>query len=220
MGYNRVRWHSPPAAMFAHLLSIVRLVLAAVGAFVLIVTFTPLVPWAALRLSCNWTDSDGDVLIVLGGDTIIASGFPSGKFIGEHTYRRALAAVYAWRAGHFRYLLLSGADIGQTVKPLLVASGIPEAAILSENQSTSTRENALYAKPILAGLSGRFVLLTSDYHMFRAARSFAHEHIPVVTRPCPDLSKTSRPLAYRVPAFWTLSGELVKIVYYWSRGWI
>ena len=188
--------------MFARLLSIVRLALAAVGAFVLVVTFTPLVPWTALRLSSNWTDSDGDVLIVLGGDTITASGFPSGKFIGEHTYRRALAAVYAWRAGHFRYLLLCGADIGQTVKPLLVASGIPEAAILSENQSTSTRENALFAKPILA------------------ARSFAHEHIPVVTRPCPDLSKTSRPLAYRVPAFWTLSDELVKIVYYWSRGWI
>jgi len=66
----------PPAAMFARLLSIVRLALAAVGAFLLIVTFTPLVPWTALRLSANWTDSDGDVLIVLGGDAITSSGFP------------------------------------------------------------------------------------------------------------------------------------------------
>lgn len=206
--------------MFARLLSIVRLALAAVGAVLLIVTLTPLVPWTALRLSSSWTDSDGDVLIVLGGDSITASGFPSGKFVGERTYWRALAAVYAWRAGHFRYLLLCGADMGQTVKPLLVASGIPEQAILSENQSTSTHENALFAKPILAGLSGRFVLLTSDYHMFRAARCFAHERIPVVTRPCPDIGKTSRPLTYRVPAFWTLSEELVKIVYYRSRGWI
>jgi len=206
--------------MFARLLSIVRLALAAVGAFVLVVTFTPLVPWTAFQLSSHWTDSDGDVLIVLGGDTITARGFPSAKFVGERTYWRALAAVYAWRGGHFRHLLLCGADIGQTVKPILVASGVPEAAILSENQSTSTHENALFAKPILAGLPGRLVLLTSDYHMFRAARCFAHEHISVVTRPCPDLSKTSRPLGYRVPAFWTLSGELVKIVYYWSRGWI
>ena len=190
------------------------------GAFLLIVTFTPLVPWTALRLSANWTDSDGDVLIVLGGDAITSSGFPSGKFVGEETYRRVLAAVYAWRTGHFHYLLLCGADIGLTVRPLLLASGIPESAILSEDQSTSTHENALFAKPILAGLSGRFVLLTSDYHMFRAARCFAHEHIQVVTRPCPDLSKNSRALAYRVPAFWTLSGELVKIVYYWRRGWI
>ncbi len=206
--------------MTARLLFWVRLTLMASGALLLLVTFTPIVPWTALRLSSRWTDSDGDVLIVLGESTITYEGFPSGKIIGEGTYWRALSAVYAWRKGHFRNLLLCGADTGQTVKPLLIAYGIPEQAIVVENRSTSTHENALFAKPILAGRPGRFVLLTSDYHMFRAARCFAHEGIPVLTRPFPDVIKRSNSLAFRWEGFWIASVEIGKIAYYRVRGWI
>jgi len=206
--------------MLAHLLSPIRLALTAAGALLLAVTFTPVVPWTALRLSSNWTDSDGDVLIVLGGSTIAYQGFPSGRIIGESTYWRVLSAVYAWRTGHFRNLLLCGADMAETAKPLLITYGVPEQAILVEPRSTSTRENALFAKPILAGLSGRFVLLTSDYHMFRAAHCFAHEGIPVFTRPFPDVINRSRSRVFRWQGFWIVSTEIVKIAYYRTRGWI
>jgi uncharacterized SAM-binding protein YcdF (DUF218 family) len=206
--------------MLARLLSLVRLTLMAAGALLLTVTFTPIVPWTALRLSSNWTDADGDVLIVLGGSTITYPGFPSGRIIGESTYWRALSAVYVWRTGHFRNLLLCGADTEQTVKPLLIAYGIPEQAILVENRSTSTHENALFAKPILASRSGRFVLLTSDYHMFRAARCFARAGISVYSRPFPDVIKRSDSLMFRWQGFGLLSSELVRIAYYGLRGWI
>ena len=206
--------------MPARLLFLIRFTLATAGALLLAVTFTPLVPWTALRLSSDWTDSDGDVLIVLGGSTISHRDFPSGRVVGYDTYWRVLAAVYAWRTGHFRSLLLCGAGLADSARPLLLAYGVPDGAILVEDRSTSTRENAIFARPILARLPGRFVLLTSDYHMFRAARCFAHERIPVATRPFPDVAKRSNSLTFRWQGFWIVSTELGKIAYYRIRGWI
>ena len=175
--------------MFVRLLSLLRNAAAAVGALALIVTFTPLVPWTTARLTADWTDSDRNVLILLiaSGDP----GLPAGRFIGIDTYWRTAYALDAWRSGHFHTILVCGKGSAETIKPLLVAYGVPESAILVENRSTSTHESAAFAKPILAGLSGPFVLMTSDFHMLRASRCFAHEKIPVATRPIPDILKRS-----------------------------
>jgi uncharacterized SAM-binding protein YcdF (DUF218 family) len=97
---------------------------------------------------------------------------------------------------------------------------VPESAILVENRSRSTRESALFVKPIVAGAPLPLVLLTSDFHMFRASRCFAHQGIPVVPRPIPDVLKRSRHIVSRWQCFWTVSGELGKVVYYKLRGWI
>jgi uncharacterized SAM-binding protein YcdF (DUF218 family) len=204
--------------MLRRLLSLLRNAAAAVGALALIVTFTPLVPWTAERLSADWTDSDGNVLILLiaTGDP----GLPGGSFIGIETYWRTAYALDAWRRGHFRTILACGKGSAETIKPLLIAYGVPESAILAEDRSTSTHESAAFAKPLLAGLSGPFVLLTSDFHMLRASRCFAHEKIPVATRPIPDILKRSRSLPLRWECFWTLVEEIGKLGYYWVRGWL
>ena len=195
--------------------------LAALGALMALVTLTPLVQWTTGKLVVDWTDSDGDVLIVLCGGYI--DGAPAlsvAPVIGPDTYWRAVYAADAWRRGHFRTMLVSGIGSEETVKPFLIVMGVPEAAIVTENRSISTHQNALFAKPILAGLSGRFVLLTSDYHMYRAARCFTREKIPIVTRPIPDLLKRCRTLTNRWNGFLEISGEFVKIAYYKARGWI
>jgi uncharacterized SAM-binding protein YcdF (DUF218 family) len=192
----------------------------AAGALILLVTFTPLVPWAGRQLSATWTDTDRGVLIVLAGDTITFSGPEPNHAIGQGSYWRAIDAIWVWRHGHFRTVLLSGLHSRETIKPLLVASGIPENAILVEDRSSSTRENALFVKPVLAGLPGPFVLLTSDYHTYRASRCFAKAGIPVETLPAPDLLKRSNTLVLRWQAFWDLGTEFVKIAYYRVKGWI
>ena len=207
-------------AMIRRLPQLVRITLMAAGGLLFLITFTPVVPWTAAHLTANWSDSDGDVLIVLGGSTVTAPGFPAGKILGESSYWRALHAVQAWRLGHFQTILLVGKDSGETIGPLLIAYGVPGSTIIVENRSTNTHENALLAKPILARFHGRFVLLTSDYHMLRASRCFAREGIPVITRPFPDVLKRSNSLAFRWQGFWLVSGELVSIVYYWTRDWI
>src|ERR1019366_8434273 len=165
-----------------------------------------------------WNDSNGDVLVLLGSSTVTYEG--SSVVLGEDTYWRVVYAIYVWRQGHFRTMLLCGERSDESVKPFLVANGVPESAILVENRSRSTHENALFAKPILAGLSGHFVLLTSDYHTFRASRCFAHEGIAVTTRPCPDLLKRAASVELRWNCFWTLVRELCKIGYYRAHGWI
>jgi uncharacterized SAM-binding protein YcdF (DUF218 family) len=190
------------------------------GALILLITFTPLVPWAGRQLSATWTDTDRGVLILLGAGTVTYPGPEPNQVIGANSYWRAIDAIYVWRHGHFHTLLVAGAHSGETIKPLLITYGIPENAILVEDRSTSTRENVLFSKPILAGLSGPFVLVTSDYHMFRASRCFAKEKIHVETLPAPDLLKRSNTLLLRWQAFWDLAAEFVKIAYYRVRGWI
>lgn len=192
----------------------------AAGALILLVTFTPLVPWTGRQLSATWTDTDRGVLIVLAGDTVTFSGPEHNQAIGQGSYWRAIDAIWVWRRGHFRTILLSGLHSGETIKPLLVANGIPESAIVVEDRSASTHENALFVKPVLAGLSGPFVLLTSDYHTYRAGRCFAKERIPVEVLPAPDLLKRSNTLVLRWQGFWELATEFVKIGYYRVKGWI
>ena len=204
--------------MLGRLFSLLRNAAAAVGALALIVAFTPLVPWTAARLTADWTDADRDVLILLSGSG--DPGLPAGEFIGLSTYWRTAYALDAWRSGHFRTLLVCGEGGADTVKRLLVAYGVPASAVLVENRSKSTHENAAFAKPILSGLSGRFVLMTSDYHMLRASRCFAHEKIPVATRPIPDILKRSRSLRQRWECSWILAEEIGKLGYYWVRGWL
>lgn len=192
----------------------------AIGALALVVTFTPVVQWGAQGLSSPWRDGQGDVLVLLTGSESSNPGYPSGMVVGTNTYWRVLHAIYMWRAGSFRTLVVCGVGSEVAVKPLLLAYGIPGAAIVTENRSTSTHENALFVKPILAGLSGRFVLVTSDYHTYRASRCFARAGIPVVMQAAPDVLMRSNSLVYRWQGFWTLMTEYAKIGYYRIRGWI
>jgi uncharacterized SAM-binding protein YcdF (DUF218 family) len=97
---------------------------------------------------------------------------------------------------------------------------VPESAILAEPRATSTRENALYTKELLQGGGGRLVLLTSDYHSYRATRTFRKVGLNVTTRPVPDVGKRATRVLNRWPGFVELCVETVKIGYYKMRGWM
>jgi uncharacterized SAM-binding protein YcdF (DUF218 family) len=192
----------------------------AVGVMVLVIQFTPLDEWAAWPLGSSWTSTDHGVLIVLSGSTTELPGPPPNLMFGQNTYWRAIHAIVAWRHGHFSKLLVTGSGTEESVKPLLIAAGIPESAILIENRANSTHENALFTKPILAGLPGPYVLVTSDYHMYRASRCFKHENIPVETLPAPDYFKRVSNPVDRWPLFCGVAIEYTSIAYYRWRGWI
>jgi uncharacterized SAM-binding protein YcdF (DUF218 family) len=186
-----------------------------------IVAFTPFAPWYARILAGNWTDSDGDVLIVLGAD-----GEPDG-LVGGYSYWRCVYAVRAWREGHFQRIVVSGGPIegspytiASTMRDFLVSSGVPKQAVFLEDRSRSTRENALFTRQLIAGWPGKKVLLTSDQHMFRALRVFRKIGLDVTPRPVPDTIKNSRSWLARWNHAWSLDLETVKIVYYAARGWI
>ena len=187
----------------------------------LVIYGTPIVPWYAGRLAGNWTDSDGDILIVLAAEA------EQGNIIGLSSYWRATYAIRAWRTGHFRAVVVSGGHETGVDEPLSViigrflsANGIPQDKIFLEQRSTSTRENALFTKEMIAGWPGKKVLMTSDYHMFRARRAFEAAGLSVVPRPVPEVIKLSNNRLYRGPCAWMLVVETAKIAGYWWRGWI
>jgi len=188
--------------------------LAATGLLLLVVTFTPLVAWYARALSDRWLDGGGEVLIVLGGGTLDSTTLDSGS------YWRAISTRLAWERGGFREIVVSGAAVAPLMQDFLVTHGVPAAAIRVEGASGSTRENALNVARLLAGVPGRKVLVTSDYHMFRARRAFEKAGLHVIPDPFPDALKGYNRLQNRWGIFLNLCLETVKIGYYRMKGWI
>jgi uncharacterized SAM-binding protein YcdF (DUF218 family) len=111
-------------------------------------------------------------------------------------------------------------SISAAMRNFLVSSAVPPDVIFLEQQSRSTRENALYTKQLIASWPGKKVLLTSDLHMFRAYRVFRAVGLDVLPRPIPDALKSSGTFRDRWCNSWGLLLETVKIGYYSARGWI
>jgi uncharacterized SAM-binding protein YcdF (DUF218 family) len=206
--------------MLKRLARAIRMTLMAIGLLVVVCTFTPVNYWYATLLAGPWQDPKGEILIVLGGG-MERDGFPS-----RSTLRRMMYAALTWREGGFRKIIVCGGT-GTTDKPVagvirdyLVFAGIPADAIIMETGSHSTRENAAMAARLLAHESGAKVLLSSDYHMFRASRAFRKAGIEVRPRPVPDIRQRQFLVEQRWASVVELSVESVKIVYYFARGWI
>ena len=195
-------------------------VLMSAGALLLAVEFSPLTGIWAKALAGRWSDPSGDVLIVLGSDA------SKDHLIGESSYWRSVYAFRAFRKGKFSKILVSGGSndpgspVAEVMRDFLIASGVPPAIIETEVESRSTRENALCVAALLRNVPGTKVLLTSDYHMWRASRCFKRAGVDVLPRPIPDAVKQSGTWVGRWTAFWQLLEESVKILYYRERGWI
>lgn len=193
--------------------------LLAAGLLLCFITGTPVTPWWVRGLAGSFSDPKGDVLVVLGGSVL------DEAMVGKSSYWRATYAGMAWRAGGFRSVVLVGGGPGMPVsvvmRDFLVASGVPGGAIVLETASTSTRENALYTKKILDTLKpAHVVLLTSDFHMYRAVRAFRKAGIDAQPRPIPHLIKEANCIPCRWPTFFDLCQETAKIAYYHARGWM
>lgn len=193
--------------------------LAGLGLLVVAITVTPLTGWWTSRLMGPWNDPRGEVLVVLSGDAV-------GDVIGFDSYWRTVYAVRAYREGGFRTILLTGGGapgnvpVAVAMAQFLESQGVPPEMIILETRAASTRENALFTKPILANLAGRKILLTSDFHMWRAIRTFHKIGVNIEPRPIPDLLKQTSHAYRRWPVFLELLRESGKIVYYSVRGWV
>jgi len=185
----------------------------------LLVTLTPIDYWWATALAGKWQAPRGEVLVVLGGS------LQDYGTVGGSSYWRGVYALQAWREGGFQQVVISGGGSGENtvakaIAGFLASQGVPREAILLEEKSQSTRENALHTAELLAGEKRRVVLLTSDYHMLRARRAFERAGLLVEPRPYPDVRKRETQWLGRWPAFLDLCNESAKVLYYLFRGWI
>ncbi|MET0283962.1 MAG: YdcF family protein [Polyangiales bacterium] len=128
------------------------------------------VPAPTLRL-------DADAILVLGHRPPLRDGV-----IEAELRARVEHGVALHRAGRARWLVMSGGeDKAGVVEADVMAThaeraGVPGDAILRERASRDTMENAKLAVGMLRAKlqrTPRVVLVTSDYHMDRAARLVA-----------------------------------------------
>lgn len=187
--------------------------LAIFGLLTLLVISTPLVSWWARAYAGSIDQPRGRVLILLSAASDDANG------ISYSSYWRARMAVLAWKKGGFRTVVISGRP-GPGILNFLVAEGVPRNAIITESRSTSTRENALYTAGLIQHMPGKKVLLTSDFHMYRAIRVFRKAGVVATPEAVPDVLHAAEHWTGRFSAFETMLIETAKIAYYRFRGWI
>ena len=190
---------------------------AVLGIAMIVVTVTPLVDGLGALLAGPWDDARGDTLIVLTGSSL------ENGVIGESSYWRSVYAVLFWREAQYRTIWITGYGEGsrttaELMQDFLVGQGVPAERIRVETASRNTRESAAAMARILAGDTGRKVLLTSDYHMFRSRRLFARAGLAVATLPVPDARKRGGHWRTRWPAFLDVVEEMAKVVWYGARG--
>lgn len=91
----------------------------------------------------------------------------------------------------------NGEDISEaeSIKRELVKSGIEESRILIENQSTSTNENILFSKKLLSVDMKTGVVVTNDYHLFRAKMIASDYNLQLVGIPA-ETPKIAIPKSY------------------------
>jgi len=95
---------------------------------------------------------------------------------------------------------------------LVVAESMREfQLIVVEGRSGSTRENALFRRPLWKSVPGRKTLLSSDFHMYRSLRAFKKVGLDVQPRPIPEALKRGNTWTQRWRVFVDLMIETARL---------
>jgi uncharacterized SAM-binding protein YcdF (DUF218 family) len=116
-----------------------------------------------------------DVMVVLGG--------------GSHERPERAAELFKEHAAP--RIIASGLGDGGITRQILLKGGVPDGAILLEERSRTTKENALFTIKLLRGQNVKSaIIVTSWYHSRRALACFEHY--------APEIKFYSRP-SYFIP---------------------
>ena len=175
------------------------------GALVLAIIGTG-IAFVATRPPADKTPAiiQGDAALVLSGDV---------------DYLRIKHAAGLVKAGRVKAILLTGQGIGgdsaEEMRVEAIAAGVPADAIVLETASLTTRENLVFAAPLIKERGWRRIaLVTSQSHLARALGT-ARKAIPDVDwvpAPVPDAGPPSRVRRVRAQ-------ERTKHLWYILRGW-
>jgi uncharacterized SAM-binding protein YcdF (DUF218 family) len=138
----------------------------------------------------NTSDLQGDVMVVLGGGTEAYEYPRMGSEINS-AGDRILVAARLYNEGTAPKILLSGGTISfmgsqvstpaSQMSEVLSLMGIPDDALISQDQSQNTYEDALYSCQMIqdAGYK-KIILVTSAMHMPRSVKLFAKQGCDVI----------------------------------------
>lgn len=139
---------------------------------------------------------EGDVIVMLGGNVYAQAPDLSGQGVpGDGTIDRLVTVARLYRRLEVPVIISGGkvfsdgTSIGASTKRFLVDLGIPSGAIMIENKSRDTYENALYSKALCERQGyQKPLMVTSGYHTKRALQCFQKVGMTVV--PIPSMMMT------------------------------
>jgi uncharacterized SAM-binding protein YcdF (DUF218 family) len=149
-------------------------------------------PWIINELARQWEigqvnpeniTQPYDVGILLGGYTDMSAAQPAGVVSFSHSANRLTGTLALYKTGKIKKILLSGGSgriVGEEraeapiVRWYLQQAGVPDSAILTEDRSRNTWENAVFSKHLLDSIApnSRCLLITSAWHLRRAKGCF------------------------------------------------
>jgi len=134
-----------------------------------------------------------DGIIILGGGEQLKTSLSWGSAeLGAGGDRYIGAAILAKRypdapvifTGGNNFLRLQGiGDEGHIAQSLLTAVGIDKRRLIIESKSRNTAENFLLIRPLLPKANGRYLLVTSAFHMPRAMGIARQQGIDTIAYP-------------------------------------
>jgi len=154
-----------------------------------------------------------DVIVVLG------AGVQRDNTPGLAMRRRVSHAADLWRAGYAPIVICTGgkpanrtrSEADTCAELLIKEQGLPESAVIQEDQSRSTEENAMFTHILMQEHGWQSVIISSDsYHVFRARRLFANEGLIVYTSPSPEQAPSGMYVTYLIREVAALQWQLVK----------
>lgn len=118
-----------------------------------------------------------DAIVVLGGGVVANTNLLYYSELYAAADRVAHAARL-WKAGKAPVVIPSGANEVNAARPFLMELGVPESAILVEDEARNTEENAKFVAACVKARQGRggtpprILLVTSSWHMRRSLLLF------------------------------------------------
>lgn len=140
---------------------------------------------------------------------------------GGDTEARTQAGINLYRKGWADVLVLSGAALDKTgpsnaaaMRLQALDSGVPENAIVIEENAANTQQNATNAKSIFEERHfGNVILVTSGYHQRRASLEFTKRADSVTIRNYPIMDKDWNWYWWMTPrGWWLAAGETAKVI--------
>jgi uncharacterized SAM-binding protein YcdF (DUF218 family) len=156
-----------------------------------------------------------DAIVILGSRV-----YP-GSLPGPALTRRTQHAAALFNQGLAPAIICSGGQASPETSAeaaaacnLAVTLGVPPAALLLEDQSRSTEENALDTAAIMAAHGWRTVVVVSDgYHLYRADLLFRRAGLVPFPSPAQVTAGPMNPIEH----YGRETRELAALIWYWTK---
>jgi uncharacterized SAM-binding protein YcdF (DUF218 family) len=164
----------------------------------LLLTATPMLSTTYIAWLESWyppfqvaSTSKVDAIVVLAGGVFEKGSLRPDHDVSDASRQRTACGADLWLQGLAPKMLLTGgiANVFQTgpresheMKRWAVRLGVPESAIIVEDRSKTTYENAVQSKAVLG--AGHILLVTAAYHLPRAVGLFEQQGLIVTPVAC------------------------------------